>query len=1453
MDEVAQFFDFTKDFKREPAPRGCVSGSVAATAGKIDSGRPIKREYIGDQYSKRVAELERRRMLESDEDVQMEEGHSSRHGVSSSTCMDELEDLSEGEDDVKAKIHKMDDGVYDRYHFNLQRDESLPIHDNKEQILQAIRKHPVVVLEGDTGCGKTTQVPQYILDEAYTNRDYCKIVCTQPRRIAAMSIARRVCAERKWEEGTVVGFQVGLHARTTEDTRLLYCTTGVLLQKLIKEKSLKQFTHIILDEVHERDQEMDFLLIVIRKLLCTNSRDVKVILMSATINAGEFSDYFTIRRNPAPVLRVDSRRLFQVREFYLSDLGRINSTNIDVDISDPGISKEMYNIALKLIIVIDNIEKQEAAVSIENIPTQQTSILIFLPGINEIDQMCTKLQLLSESEDNNVKLFPIRLHSMISTHEQNKVFTNPPGGFRKVILATNIAESSITVPDVKYVIDFCLTKSLITDTATNFSSLQLHWASRANCRQRSGRAGRVMNGRVYRMVSKNFYEHYMEEFGTAEMLRCPLETAVLKAKLLDMGPPPDILGLAMTPPNLSDIHNTVLTLKEVGALFTTVNGVYSIQDGDLSFMGRVMAGMPLDIRLTRLILLGYIFSSLDEAIIMAAGLSVRSIFKSSVDRSAGKSEADAYIEKLTWADGSGSDLFAIFKAYSTWVSFREQHNINDEEVENNWAERYYVNLRSMKEMHLLVTELRERLQNYGIREHNAYQRVCWMDHEKAIVWKIIIAGAFYPNYFTRSNLNDTERERGIYHTLCGNDPCSTVYFTGFNARHIGQLYTGSIKELFRAVHIHPRNIEVRFQTGTERVFVTFKKEEDDEDDGGRLKLYVPGRVLPEIYKAVRLRMLNMRTTIRVMDPRNEVRYAEERRIGTMVEGVWRPNKKPIKNPELIVLPSVFQKMIRGYITHIENCSKFYFQPLSEMERLREIHALLNNPEDLERGRFKSPAAISRGMMVSAPFENKYHRARILKVLTAARQHCQFKVFFVDYGNTDVVDFEHLRRFSYRCESLIDIPPRMFECRLAMVEPSSVKCPSGKWPDEAMELMQETADAGVVEIECFSLVASVANVIIRTAVGTLNDILVEKGLAHKSDENYMSKADHDFRLRKQSVATRFLDEDHSKQNEEYLRSIQPENDMEVDPPPREYCTRTIQLRGPYSALETKIFSAVRIGTWKSVGVERDSVNSVLIDTDPQDVHERLIVAASITEAQNAETLTARATTLMPNIHGFGALMTLLFCPTMQIKRNVNKTKYVAILAGLGYDKETYKPLYEEHDIVLNLDCDILKDDLELINHLRYCMDSMLYTDPSDERPTIQPNMRADLSAKIKNLIIRLLNKNRKYIETHVDSFDNVWLPLDPEDVIETEPIYGHRSLFPLHTALRLYDEKFDRIHALGVHCQELHRLRQFDGAIQPLTCQLCNQTLENIVQLRIHLLSQLHRDREYQIRFKMPRT
>ncbi|XP_055923260.1 probable ATP-dependent RNA helicase spindle-E [Eupeodes corollae] len=1442
MDEINDFFDFSKKFERVTVPTGCLTGQTTTyyPQTSIDP-RIVKREEKGNEYALEYSIAEKKRMMEEEN---VAAGPPSTYAESSMLSeMETLDDIDDDEDGIEdKKPGPTDDPVYDKYHFNMQWNDGLPIHDSHKEIIETIRQRRVVVLEGDTGCGKTTQVPQYILEDAYKRRERVNIIVTQPRRIAAISIARRVCSQRKWEEGSIIGYQVGLHANMSEDTRLLYCTTGVLLQKLIKEKSLRNYTHIILDEVHERDQDMDFLLIVIRRLMMTNSRNVKVILMSATINTGEFADYFRFGRTPAPVIKVDSRRNFVVKEHYLCELSRINN-NVQIDYEEPGISNEMYQLALKLIIVIENIESHESS----NNPNQKTSILIFLPGINEIDRMDKKLETIQNMQGSGVKLMPIRLHSMISPDEQQKIFHRAPPGHRKVILATNIAESSITVPDVKYVIDFCLTKSLITDTSTNFTSLQLHWASRANCRQRAGRAGRVMNGRVYRMISKQFYLNYLDEFGIPEMVRCPLETLVLKAKLLDMEPPPVILALAMTPPNLSDVHNTILVLKEVGALYKTVNAKYSIQDGDLSFVGRVMAALPLDIRVSRLIIFGYIYSVLEEAIIIAAGLSVKSIFTFS-DKKRG--ELAAYSQKLAWADASGSDLFAILKAYRVWCTMREQHNMNEESGEYTWADRYFINIRSMKEMHLLVMELKERLEGLGIKETTAYQRIHWLDREKTIILKIVIAGAFYPYYFLRSNLNNSEAERSTYHTIFGHDPCSTVYFNNFNTKHIGQLYSKSIKDLFKQARIHPKNIDVRFQPGSEKVLVTFKSDPEDEYGGeSSNRVQVPGSVRLEVYKAIKMRHLKLPTVIKVMDARSGINYAEERGIGVMFEGTWIPTKKQIKNPELVVIPNVFTKQTRGYLTHIEHCGKFYFQPLTEMERLKEITALLNCPEADER-KFRNASAVSKGMLLAAPFQNQYYRAKVVQVIHSSRQHLEFRVLFIDFGNTSVVNFTELRRLSFEAEYLIDIPPRVYECCLAMVQPSSVRSPSGKWLDEAMEYMQEVADTGVVELEVYSVVNSVTSVIIKVGNSTVNDILVEKGLARKSDENFMSKTDHDLRMRKQSVAERIMQEDFSKQNEEYLRSIQPEVDLEIDPPPPELCLNNIFLRGPFSPLEAKIFSATRVGAWKGVHVERESVNSILVDADPQDVHERLIVAAGVSESVDRSSLTARQTTLMPNIHGFASLMTLIFCPTMQIHRNSSKSKYVSILAGLGHD-ENYKSLFEEHDMVLHLDSEILTSDLELINQIRYSMDTILYTDPGDDKPTVSPNIRADLAAKIKSLIIKLLSKTRKYIETHVDSQDHIWVRPDEKDVIESPLIYGPRCIFPMHSALRLYDESFDRMHALNVHCRELHRMKQFDGSVVAITCQLCDQTLENIVHLRIHLLSQLHRDREYQINFKAP--
>lgn len=287
-------------------------------------------------------------------------------------------------------------------------------------------------------------MPQFILEQAQSRGEYCNIVCTQPRRIAAISIAKRVCDERKWELGKLVGYQVGLHVLTNDETRLLYCTTGVLLHKLVKAKCMSKYTHIILDEVHERDQEMDFLLIVIRRLLISNSPNTKVILMSATINPKEFSEYFSSYRSPAPVLKVDNRRRFQVKDFYLCQLEKlITNYEYNFNMSEAKIDDELYKIAVKLLYVCESLDGKENSTEINGF---RSTVLIFLPGVNEIDNMEKCIEL----HKGDLKINTIRLHSLVSPEEQHKVFIKANKMSRKVILATNIAESSITVPDVKY-------------------------------------------------------------------------------------------------------------------------------------------------------------------------------------------------------------------------------------------------------------------------------------------------------------------------------------------------------------------------------------------------------------------------------------------------------------------------------------------------------------------------------------------------------------------------------------------------------------------------------------------------------------------------------------------------------------------------------------------------------------------------------------------------------------------------------------------------------------------------------------------------------------------------------------------------------------------------------------------------------------------------------------------
>lgn len=349
-------------------------------------------------------------------------------------------------------------------------------------------------------------------------------------------------------------------------------------------------------------------------------------------------------------------------------------------------------------------------------------------------------------------------------------------------------------------------------------------------------------------------------------------------------------------------------------------------------------------------------------------------------------------------------------------------------------------------------------------------------------------------------------------------------------------------------------------------------------------------------------------------------------------------------------------------------------------------------------------------------------------------------------------------------------------------------------------------------------------------------------------------DHDMRVRKQLSST-VGDDDYFQNYNATIPFVKaPNNGRQV-----------IFLKGPFSPLETKIYSAMRLGGLKTVTVENNSSNSILLDNDPQDTHEKLIVATSMTEAKSNGNLTVRETTIMPNIHGFAPLMALLFCSTMEINRDLTKSRYASILTGLGFDPITNQSLYEEHDMIFCLDTEISQSDLEIINQMRYLINTLFFTKGDQCVPANTEDRVKQLTAKLKELLIKLLEKNRKSVEVIHNSNDHKWNKMDPNDVIDSADMYGKDAIFPHHWSLRLESETSKHTKSLQKHCEELRSLAKLyvfslihlfyfltyiffyfnyrEIKIQPLKCKLCDIVLESIPEIRMHLYTKLHIDRE----------
>uniref|UniRef100_A0A673NIY1 RNA helicase n=1 Tax=Sinocyclocheilus rhinocerous TaxID=307959 RepID=A0A673NIY1_9TELE len=457
---------------------------------------------------------------------------------------------------------------------------SLPIFPYRQDLLAAIRDHQILVIEGETGSGKTTQIPQYLLEDGYTNGGM-KIGCTQPRRVAAMSVAARVAQEMSVKLGNEVGYSIRFEDCTSERTILKYMTDGMLLREFLTEPDLASYSVIIIDEAHERTLHTDILFGLIKDIARFRP-DLKVLVASATLDTERFSCFF----DDAPVFRIPGRR-FPVDIYYTK-------------------APEADYLEACVVSVLQIHVTQPAG-----------DVLVFLTGQEEIEACCELLQERCRRLGSKIsELIVLPIYANLPSDMQAKIFNPTPPGARKVVVATNIAETSLTIDGIIYVIDpgFCKQKSY--NARTGMESLIVTPCSRASANQRAGRAGRVAAGKCFRLYTAWAFKHEMEETSIPEIQRTNLGNVVLLLKSLGIN---DLIHFDfMDPPP----HETlVLALEQLYAL-GALNHL-----GELTKLGRRMAELPVDPMLSKMILASEHYKCSEEILTVAAMLSVNnSIF-----------------------------------------------------------------------------------------------------------------------------------------------------------------------------------------------------------------------------------------------------------------------------------------------------------------------------------------------------------------------------------------------------------------------------------------------------------------------------------------------------------------------------------------------------------------------------------------------------------------------------------------------------------------------------------------------------------------------------------------------------------------------------------------------------------------------------------------------------------
>ncbi|KAI8374373.1 P-loop containing nucleoside triphosphate hydrolase protein [Radiomyces spectabilis] len=549
-----------------------------------------------------------------------------------------------------------------KYQKILEGRRKLPVHQQRSEFLEMIHNNQFVVLVGETGSGKTTQIPQFLVYDELPHLRGKQIACTQPRRVAAMSVAQRVADEMDVQLGQEVGYNIRFEDNTSPKTFLKYMTDGMLLREAMSDPKLSRYSAVVLDEAHERTLNTDILMGLLKEI-CKTRKDLQVIVMSATLDAGKFQKYF----DDAPLLSVPGRT-FPVEIYYT-----------------PEPERDYLEAAIRTVLQIHMSEPEG-------------DILVFLTGEEEIEQACRKIkaegdELIRSQDAGPLKVVP--LYSTLPPSAQQRIFdpappARKPGGTpgRKVVVSTNIAETSLTIDGIVYVIDPGFAKQKVYNPRIRVESLLVSPISKASAQQRAGRAGRTRPGKAFRLYTENAFNRELIEQTYPEILRSNLGGVVLQLKKLGID---DLVHFDfMDPPAPETLMRALELLNYLEALD---------DDGELTPTGEIMSAFPLDPQLCKMLIESPKYKCSNEILSIAALLSVPQIF---VRPNEARKAADEAKANFAHADGDHLTLLNAYHAYK----------MNHED--SNWCYENFLNQRSLKSADNVRQQLKRAMETHDL-------------------------------------------------------------------------------------------------------------------------------------------------------------------------------------------------------------------------------------------------------------------------------------------------------------------------------------------------------------------------------------------------------------------------------------------------------------------------------------------------------------------------------------------------------------------------------------------------------------------------------------------------------------------------------------------------------------------------------------------------------------------